>query len=108
MKVKALEVYRDVETDKIINIGDEYEVSEERYLYLSGGNPDRVVYVKKIDESDEKIPEEATESEDGNTNPEDGNTNPEEATESENKTSEEEHSDEQNEEKPKRSIRNKR
>lgn len=55
MKVKATEMYKklnvqDKELGRIPEAGEEFEVSEERYEVLTKTNPNKVVFVKKVEE----------------------------------------------------------
>ena len=53
MKVKATSKYKelglqDKELKRIPNEGEEFEVSEERYEYLTKTNPNKVAFVEKV------------------------------------------------------------
>lgn len=55
MKVKATEMYKklnvqDKELGRIPEVGEEFEVSEERYEVLTKTNPNKVVFVEKVEE----------------------------------------------------------
>lgn len=55
MKVKATEMYKklnvqDKELGRIPEAGEEFEVSEERYEVLTKTNPNKVVFVEKVEE----------------------------------------------------------
>lgn len=55
MKVKATEMYKklnvqDKELKRIPEAGEEFEVSEERYEILTKTNPNKVVFVEKVEE----------------------------------------------------------
>ena len=55
MKVKATEMYKklnvqDKELGRIPEVGEEFEVSKERYEVLTKTNPNKVVFVEKVEE----------------------------------------------------------
>lgn len=55
MKVKATEMYKklnvqDKELGRIPEVGEEFEVSEERYEVLTKTNPNKAVFVEKVEE----------------------------------------------------------
>lgn len=55
MKVKATEMYKklnvqDKELGRIPEVGEEFEISEERYEVLTKTNPNKVVFVEKVEE----------------------------------------------------------
>ena len=55
MKVKATSKYKelglqDKELKRIPNEDEEFEVSEERYEYLTKTNPNKVAFVEKVEE----------------------------------------------------------